>query len=96
MNNQPTGKPKRAGERHPLGWKKPLGPHNRIPMVEENLPEQRNRPGRESEGGGGRDSRTTPKGDTSTSRGKRDTVLSCKETEATIVESSHIMGTRRR
>ena len=34
MNNQPTGKPKRAGERHPLGWKKPLRPHNRIPMVE--------------------------------------------------------------
>ena len=72
---------------------KPLGPHNRIPMVEENLPEQRNRPGRESKGGGGRDSRTTPKGDTSTSRRKRDTVPSCKEMEATTVESSHIMGT---
>ena len=78
------------------GMEKPLWLHNWIPTVKETPLEQRNCPGKESEEGGGRDNQTTPKGYTSKSRGKRNTVPSCKETDATTVESSHIMGTIRR
>ena len=92
--NQMTGRPRRTEERSPPEVERPLWPHNLIPTAEEirqnrGLPWQITRGRRRS-----RHSNNTLRRPVNKQR-KQETVPPRKLTEATTVESSHIVGTRR-